>query len=93
MNSKTVIILSITVIYFIAIIGIGYLNKKSATGGSSFTNGGKPFPSILIAALIVSEFIGTSVSIGTAQTGFKVGISAAWNLIALGIGFLLLGIF
>lgn len=93
MNSKTVVILSITVIYFIAIIGIGYLNKKSATGGSSFTNGGKPFPSILIAALIVSEFIGTSVSIGTAQTGFKVGISAAWNLIALGIGFLLLGIF
>jgi len=36
----------------------------------------------------MSEFIGTSASVGTAQEAYKFGISASWNIIALAAGFL-----
>jgi SSS family solute:Na+ symporter len=38
--------------------------------------------------MLMSEFIGTSASVGTAQEAYVSGISAAWNIIALGVGFL-----
>ncbi|MDV2888069.1 sodium:solute symporter family protein, partial [Alkalihalophilus pseudofirmus] len=39
--------------------------------------------------LMMSEFIGTGSTIGTAQTAYKSGISAAWNLISLALAFVL----
>jgi SSS family solute:Na+ symporter len=71
---------------------IGYSVRKHATSSDGFTGGGRSFPPFLIAALLLSEFIGSSVSIGTAQKGFEAGISAAWNLVALSMGFLLLAL-
>src|SRR3546814_9178628 len=41
---------------------------------------------------MLSEFIGTAVSVGTAQLGYSKGISAAWNVFALALGFVLLGL-
>jgi SSS family solute:Na+ symporter len=38
--------------------------------------------------MLMSEFIGTAASVGTAQEAYSFGISAAWNIIALGAGFL-----
>ncbi|MFT4020320.1 MAG: sodium:solute symporter family protein [Acinetobacter sp.] len=93
MEIKAIIILSITVTYFIVMSLIAVGVRKHANNSEGFTSGGKNFPAFLIAALLLSEFIGSSVSIGTAQTGYEVGISAAWNLIALALGFLLLGVF
>jgi len=37
---------------------------------------------------LMSEFIGTSASVGTAQEAYRFGISASWNIIALSAGFL-----
>lgn len=71
---------------------IGYSVRKHAQSSDDFTGGGRSFPPFLIAALLLSEFIGSSVSIGTAQKGFEAGISAAWNLVALSMGFLLLAL-
>jgi len=90
MNTRITIILSLTVAYFVVMTFIGYAVRKHARSSEGFTNGGRSFPAYLIGALLLSEFIGSSVSIGTAQKGFEVGISAAWNLIALALGFLLL---
>ncbi|MEB3753349.1 sodium:solute symporter family protein [Acinetobacter sp. MD2(2019)] len=92
METKAIIILSITVTYFVVMSLIAVSVRKHANNSEGFTSGGKSFPAFLIAALLLSEFIGSSVSIGTAQTGFEVGISAAWNLIALALGFLFLGL-
>lgn len=92
MLSRVTIVISVAVLYFVVVAFIGYSVRRHASSSSGFTTGGKPFPPILIAALMLSEFIGSSVSIGTAQKGFEEGISAAWNLVALSIGFLLLGL-
>lgn len=92
MQSKTIIILAATIFYFIAMSFIAIAVRKHANNSKGFINGGRHFPPFLISALLLSEFIGSSVSIGTAQKGYEIGISAAWNLIALAVGFLLLGI-
>lgn len=63
--------------------------RRHSRSANNYTTGGGHFPAFLIGFLVLSEFIGTAVSIGTAQTGFKTGISAAWNLFALALGFVL----
>ena len=68
---------------------ISFIVGRSAKTAAGFTSGGKVFPAILIGFLLASEFIGTSASIDTAQEAYSVGISAAWNIASLGIGFVL----
>lgn len=92
MDTRTIIILSLTIGYFAVMSYIGYSVRKHASSSDGFTSGGRSFPPFLIGALLLSEFIGSSVSIGTAQKGFDSGISAAWNLVALALGFLLLAL-
>ncbi|MDB6049726.1 MAG: sodium:solute symporter [Pseudomonas sp.] len=92
MDTRVVIILGITIAYFVVMSYIGFSVRKHAKSSDGFTGGGRSFPPFLIAALMLSEFIGSSVSIGTAQKGFESGISAAWNLVALSMGFLLLAL-
>lgn len=88
MNS-TWLVIAIVIGYMAIIAGISYLARRSSRTSESFANGGKAFPALLIGFLLASEFIGTSASIGTAQTAYSVGISAAWNIVALGLGFIL----
>lgn len=90
MESRLFIIAAITIGYFALMTYITYRVRRHANSSEGMTAGGRNYPAFLIGALLLSEFIGSSVSIGTAQMGFKLGISAAWNLVALSIGFLLL---
>lgn len=83
------IVLSITGLYLVVLGLISLLVRRHSRSANSYTDGGGHFPAVLIAFLMLSEFIGTAVSIGTAQTGFQVGVSAAWNLFALASGFIL----
>lgn len=92
MDTRIMIILALTAGYFVVMSCIGYGVRKHAKSSDGFTGGGRSFPPFLIGALLLSEFIGSSVSIGTAQKGFEAGISAAWNLVALALGFLLLAL-
>lgn len=75
--------------YMVILAAISFLVRRSSRTSESFANGGKAFPAILIGFLLASEFVGTSASIGTAQEAYSVGISASWNIVALGIGFIL----
>jgi SSS family solute:Na+ symporter len=61
---------------------------KTTRTFTSGTSGQSGVPAILVGLMLMSEFIGTSASVGTAQEAYKFGISAAWNIIALAIGFL-----
>lgn len=90
MDTRLLTIGGIAVAYFAVMSWITYSVRKHASSSEGMTAGGRNFPAYLIGALLLSEFIGSSVSIGTAQQGFEVGISAAWNLVALSLGFLLL---
>ena len=90
MDTRLMIIVGIVVAYFAVMSWITYSVRKHAKSSEGMTAGGRNFPAYLIGALLLSEFIGSSVSIGTAQKGFEIGISAAWNLVALSLGFMLL---
>lgn len=83
------IVLSITAFYMLSLALISFGVRRHSRSANNYTTGGGHFPAFLIGFLMLSEFIGTAVSIGTAQTGFKTGISAAWNLFALALGFVL----
>src|ERR1700755_1332829 len=73
--------------------GLGLLTsivRRSVTTPPPFTSGttGSGVPAVLVGLMLMSEFIGTSASVGTAQEAYRFGISASWNIIALGAGFL-----
>ena len=92
MENRLIIIAAVTVGYFALMSYITYSVRKHANSAEGMTAGGRNYPAYLIGALLLSEFIGSSVSIGTAQKGYELGVSAAWNLVALSLGFLLLAI-
>src|ERR1700750_1194654 len=61
---------------------------NTTTTFTSGTSGHSGLPAVLVGLMLMSEFIGTSASVGTAQEAYVSGISASWNIIALGAGFL-----
>lgn len=81
--------LLVTGLYVVGLAAISFWVRRHARSSGAYTDGGGHFPAALIGFLMLSEFIGTAVSIGTAQTGYQVGISASWNLFALALGFVL----
>ncbi|MCW2244188.1 sodium:solute symporter family transporter [Azospirillum canadense] len=81
--------MSLAVVYILAMGVVSYAARRFSNTAHNFTSGGTTYPAILVGFLLMSEFIGTTASVGTAQASYKWGISAAWNLVALGIGFVL----
>ncbi len=75
-------------------VGLGLLTtviQRSVSTTATFTagtSGHSGVPAVLVGLMLMSEFIGTSASVGTAQEAYKFGISASWNIIALAAGFL-----
>jgi SSS family solute:Na+ symporter len=70
--------------------------QRSVTTTTTFTSGTSGHsgvPAVLVGLMLMSEFIGTSASVGTAQEAYRFGISASWNIIALGAGFLFYAFF
>ena len=82
--------LVIVVAYMAALGLLTGIVQRSVTSTTTFTSGttGSGVPAVLVGLMLMSEFIGTSASVGTAQEAYLFGISAAWNIIALGAGFL-----
>jgi len=72
--------LTIVAVY---IIGLGIVTSiiqrsvKTANVFTSGTTGKTGVPAVLVGMMLMSEFIGTSASVGTAQEAYKFGISAA----------------
>jgi SSS family solute:Na+ symporter len=81
----------------IYIVGLGIITTvlqrsvRTANTFTSGTTGHTGVPAVLVGLMLMSEFIGTSASVGTAQEAYKVGISASWNILALAAGFVLYG--
>ncbi len=86
------IVLSLTLAYMAAMGLISFYVRRHARSAGSFTSGGTRYPAFLIGFLLMSEFIGTATSVGTTQTAYRVGVSAAWNVLALAVGFVLYAI-
>ena len=82
--------LAIVIAYMAALGLLTSIVQRSVTNTTTFTSGttGSGVPAVLVGLMLMSEFIGTSASVGTAQEAYVSGISAAWNIIALSAGFL-----
>ena len=87
----TAIIVAMVVIYIVATSWLSIRLRGKTT--EQFMVAGRSAPAVVIAILLMSEFIGAKSTIGTSQEAFKVGIAASWSVIAASIGFLLFGLF
>jgi SSS family solute:Na+ symporter len=87
--NTSMIILGIVLFYVIATVLLGLYTKKFSKSSDKYMTGGKSFGPFIIGVLMMSEFIGTGSTLGTAQTAFTKGISASWNLITLALAFVL----
>ena len=92
-NQNLTIILVMTIAYIVITAGIGIWTKKFAGSTSKFMQGGRDMGTLVIAVLLMSEFIGTGSTMGTAETAFNKGISASWNLISMFFAFVFFAYF
>lgn len=85
-------VLAGVVAYMIVLSLISFWSLRYSRNAGSYTSGTghgqQAIPAALIGLLLMSEFIGTTASVGTAQYSYQYGISAGWNIAVLGIGFL-----
>lgn len=93
MDYNATIILSFVVVYILGTMSISFWTKKFAGTTSKFMVGSKDMGIMVIAILLMSEWIGTSATMGTAEIAFNKGISAAWNLTALVIAMILFSVY
>lgn len=90
---NTSIMLFVATIYVVITIFVGIWSKKFTGSSSKFMTGGKDMGVFVIGVLLMSEFIGTGSTMGTAEAAFNKGISASWNLISMFFAFVLFAYF
>ncbi len=87
------IVLGIVIAYVAVSTLVGSWSLKHTRDTQSFMTAKKQMGFLVIGILMMSEFIGTGSTLGTAQTAYEKGIGAAWNLVTLGLGYLLYAYF
>jgi SSS family solute:Na+ symporter len=85
------IIVGSVIVYVVATSILAYVLRSR--NNAQFMVGGRTLPAIVVAVLLMSEFIGAKSTVGTAQEAFERGMAASWSVIAAAIGFLLLSLF
>ncbi|KUZ34828.1 sodium:solute symporter family protein [Burkholderia territorii] len=87
----TATIIGMVVVYIVitSLISIRLRSRNS----EQFMVAGRSMPALVVAILLMSEFIGAKSTVGTSQEAFSAGIAAAWSVLAAAIGFLLFGLF
>lgn len=88
---RETIIIGSVVVYILLTSVLAYVLRSRTT--AQFMVGSKTLPAVVIAVLLMSEFIGAKSTVGTAQEAFEKGMAAGWSVLAAAIGFLLLGLF
>lgn len=95
MNRLTVwdtsLIIAMVVVYIVITAWISIRLRSKTT--EQFMVAGRSTPAIVIAILLMSEYIGAKSTIGTSQEAFNVGLAASWSVISASIGFVFFGLF
>jgi solute:Na+ symporter, SSS family len=87
------VIFGISFAYIALATPVGVWSLKRTKDTESFMTAKHRMGAIVIGILMMSEFIGTGSTPGTAKTAYERGISTVWNLITLGVGYLLCAFF
>ena len=74
------------ILYALLLVGVGFIITKRVQGAADFFVGGRKFGPALLFITMVAPNIGAGSTVGVAGLGFKVGISAAWWIIASSVG-------
>jgi len=88
-----VLLLIIIAVYFVVVIAIGVVSRRSARGSDNFFVAGRQGSSLLITGSLLATIIGGSATIGMAGLGFSRGLTGAWWLLVGSIGLVILGLF
>ena len=89
--SSTQFISMIVVLILASIPGL--LAAKKVKSEADYSVGGRKAGSVLVAGTIIGTIVGAAATIGTAQLGFKVGISACWFTVGSGIALIVMALF
>ncbi|TKC92246.1 sodium:solute symporter family protein [Trinickia terrae] len=87
----TAVIVAMVSVYIVITAWISIRLRSKTT--EQFMVAGRSTPAVVIAILLMSEYIGAKSTIGTSQEAFNVGIAAAWSVLSASIGFVLFGLF
>ena len=89
--SDSMIIGGVVVFYMMIMLGVGFYSKHMISDNKDFMVAGRRLGPILMAGTLAATEIGGGSSLGVVQQGMdKYGISAAWYVIAMGFGFVIL---
>jgi SSS family solute:Na+ symporter len=86
-------ILIVVALYVAATTMVGSWSAKYTKDTSSFMSAKNLMGPVVVGILLMSEFIATGSTLGTAETAYTKGFSSSWNVISLGIAFILYGFF
>ncbi|MFM0089159.1 sodium:solute symporter family protein [Paraburkholderia sediminicola] len=88
---QSMIIMAIVVTYIALTTFVGTLSAKYTTDTSSFMSAKNMMGPFVVGILLMSEFVATGSTLGTAESAYSHGLAASWNVISLGIAFVLYG--
>lgn len=80
-------------LYSLLLIGIGVFLTHRVKESADFFVGGRKFGPALLFITLVAPNIGAGSTVGVAGLGYKVGLSAAWWIIASAVGTFILAFF
>lgn len=78
----------VLVVYFAAMVGIGFMGRKHAESFDSFVSAGRSAGVLMIIGSAVGSQIGNGFVVGGAGSAASVGLSGAWYGIGCGLGYL-----
>ncbi len=87
----TTMIIAMVVLY-IVVTSVASIRLRCRSA-EQFMVAGRSMPAVVVAVLLMSEYIGAKSTVGTSQEAFSVGIAASWSVISAAIGFLFFGLF
>jgi SSS family solute:Na+ symporter len=85
--------LIIIALYFLAMIAIGLVSRRRASGVDNFFVAGRKGSSLFITGSLLATIVGGSATVGMAGLGFSRGLTGAWWLLVGSVGLVVLGIF
>ncbi|TWK36143.1 hypothetical protein CHCC20348_1350 [Bacillus paralicheniformis] len=93
-------VLSGSIITFILVVIVVYIlfttwltMRFRSKSSSEFNNAAKTLPAIVVGILLMSEFIGTKSTIGTAESAYTHGLAASWSIVTVSIAFFIFSYF
>ena len=84
--------ISMIIVLILASIPV-LLAAKKVKSEADYSVGGRKAGSVLVAGTIIGTIVGAAATIGTAQLGYKVGISAWWFTLGSGIALVVMALF